>query len=226
MRTAVDILLRDQQAGFRKDRSCIDQICALLVIIEQSLEWNVNFVHYEKAFHSVDRETLRKLLHFYGIPKTFVTLIKFSYEGNNGIQWISWKQLEDLDYADDLPFLFHNHLKPQDKTSRLAEESAKLGLRINKVKTKVLRINTTSEVPVVVEGQLLENVKKFPYLVSVVDTLGDTDKDALTRIGKARAVFIMLKKSSSVIEYVEVTNGKWFSVVCTLIDNDIRHHSG
>ena len=25
---------------------------------------------------------------------------------------------------------------------------------------------------------------------------------------------------------VELTNRKWFSVVCTLIDNDIRHHSG
>ena len=245
MRTSVDILLRDQQAGFRKDRSCIDQICTLLVIIEQSLEWNsslyVNFVDYEKAFHSVDRETLWKLLHFYGVPKTFVTLIKFSYEGytcrvahegqlsdsfevrtgvrqgcllspllflpaiywimtsvtkagNNGIPWTPWEQLEDLDYVDDLALLSHNHLQMQDKTSRLTEESAKLGLRINKVKTKVLRINTTSEVPVVVEGQPLENVKEFSHLGSFVDTLGGTDKDALTRIGKARAVFIMLKK--------------------------------
>ena len=25
---------------------------------------------------------------------------------------------------------------------------------------------------------------------------------------------------------VYLTNRKWFSVVCTLIDNDIRHHSG
>ena len=219
------------------------------MIIEQSLEWNsslyVNFVDYEKAFHSVDRETLWKLLHFYGIPKTFVTLTKFSYEGytcrvahegqlsdsfevrtevrqgcllspllfllaidwimtsvtkagNNGIPWTPWEQLEDLDYADDLALLSHNHLqmqdKTQDKTSRLAEESAKLGLRINKVKTKVLRINTTSEVPVVVEGQPLENVKELSYLGSVVDTLGGTDKDALIRIGMARAVFIMLKK--------------------------------
>ena len=24
----------------------------------------------------------------------------------------------------------------------------------------------------------------------------------------------------------ELTNRMWFSVVCTLIDNDIRHHSG
>ena len=85
----------------------------------------------------------------------------------------------------------------QDKTSRLAEGSAKLGLRINKVKTKVLRINTTSEVPVVVEGQPSENVKEFSCLGSVVDTLGGTDKDALTRLGKARAVFIMLKNQTS-----------------------------
>ena len=39
------------------------------------------FMDYEKAFDSVDRETLWKLLHFYGIPETFVTLIKSSYEG-------------------------------------------------------------------------------------------------------------------------------------------------
>ena len=114
--------------------------------------------------------------------------------GNNGIQWTPWEQLDDLDYADDLALLSHNHLQMQDETSRLAEESAKLGLRINKVKNKVLRINTTSEVPVVVEGQPLENVKEFSHLGSVEDTLGGTDKDALTRIGKGRAVFIMLKK--------------------------------
>ena len=117
-----------------------------------------------------------------------------SKAGNSGIQWTPREQLDVLDYADDLALLSHNHLQMQDKTSRLAEESAKPGLRINKVKTKVLRINTTSEVPAVVEGQPLENVKEFPYLGSVVDTLGGTDKDALTRIGKARAVFIMLKK--------------------------------
>ena len=28
------------------------------------------------------------------------------------------------------------------------------------------------------------------------------------------------------IRDIALTNGKWFSVVCTLIDNDIRHHSG
>jgi hypothetical protein len=35
---AVDEKLREQQAGFRKDRSCTDQIDALRIIIKQSLE--------------------------------------------------------------------------------------------------------------------------------------------------------------------------------------------
>jgi hypothetical protein len=81
----VDKKLRDQQAGFRKDRSCTDQIATLRIIIEQSIEWNsplyINFVDYEKAFDSLDREMLWKLLRHYGVPQKFVKLIRNSYEG-------------------------------------------------------------------------------------------------------------------------------------------------
>ncbi|VDP44279.1 unnamed protein product [Schistosoma margrebowiei] len=38
MKDAVDAQLRDQQAGFRKDRSCADQIATLWIIVEQSVE--------------------------------------------------------------------------------------------------------------------------------------------------------------------------------------------
>ena len=48
LRTAVDGKLGDHQAGFRRDRSCTDQIATLRIIVEQSIEWNsslyVNFV--------------------------------------------------------------------------------------------------------------------------------------------------------------------------------------
>ena len=40
MKEAVDPKLRDQQAGFRRNRSCADQIASLRIIVEQSLEWN------------------------------------------------------------------------------------------------------------------------------------------------------------------------------------------
>ena len=58
MEEAVDPKLRNQQAGFRQNRSCADQIASLFIILEQ-LEWNsplyINFIYYEKAFDSVDR---------------------------------------------------------------------------------------------------------------------------------------------------------------------------
>lgn len=82
MKDEVDTKFRDQQAGFRKDRSCMDQITTLWIIIEQSCEWNsplyINFVDFEKAFDSVDRDTLWKLLRHYGMPVKIVNIIRSS----------------------------------------------------------------------------------------------------------------------------------------------------
>ena len=79
MKDEVDTQLRDQQAGFRKDRSCVDQIATLRIILEQSSEWNsplyIHFVDFEKAFDSVDRDTIWKLLRHYGVPVKFVNII-------------------------------------------------------------------------------------------------------------------------------------------------------
>ena len=72
MKGEVDKTLREEQAGFRQDRSCTDQIATLRILVEQSIEWNsslyVNFVDYDKAFDSLDRETLWKILRHYGVP--------------------------------------------------------------------------------------------------------------------------------------------------------------
>ncbi|CAH8563469.1 unnamed protein product [Schistosoma rodhaini] len=87
MKDSVDAQLRDQQAGFRKDRSCTDQIATLRIIVEQSIEWNsslyINFIDYEKAFDSVDRTTLWKLLRHYGVPEKTVNISRNSYAGLN-----------------------------------------------------------------------------------------------------------------------------------------------
>ena len=84
MKEAVDPKLRDQQAGFRRNRSCADQIASLRIIVEQSLEWNsplyINFIDYEKAFDSVDRETMWKLLRHYGVPKKIISLIQCTFQ--------------------------------------------------------------------------------------------------------------------------------------------------
>ncbi|KAI8503757.1 hypothetical protein Bbelb_187280 [Branchiostoma belcheri] len=244
MREAVDAKLRDEQAGFRKNRSCADQIATLRIIIEQSLEWNsplyINFIDYEKAFDSIDRNTLWKILRHYGIPEKIISLIQSTYKDmscrvlhagqlsesfevttgvrqgcllspflfllvidwimkttttgrRNRIQWTLWSQLEDLDFADDLALLSHNHRQMQDKTTTLDTTSNSTGLRISKKKTDVMRINTTSNTPVTIGGVPVKEAESFVYLGSVVDQQGGTDRDVTTRIGKARAAFVMLR---------------------------------
>ena len=40
----------------------------------------INFIDYEKAFDSVDRQTLWKLLRHYGVPVKIVSLIQCIYQ--------------------------------------------------------------------------------------------------------------------------------------------------
>ena len=84
LKNGIDSKLRTEQAGFRKDRSCTDHIATLRIIIEQSLEWQstlyLNFIDFEKAFDSVDREVIWKILRHYGIPQVFINLIQELYE--------------------------------------------------------------------------------------------------------------------------------------------------
>ncbi|GFR60484.1 endonuclease-reverse transcriptase [Elysia marginata] len=79
IKSATDPKLRDEQAGFRSNRSTTDQIATLRIIVEQSLEWNspliVNFLDYEKAFDSIDRELLWKIMRNYGIPEKISVLL-------------------------------------------------------------------------------------------------------------------------------------------------------
>ncbi|VDP04154.1 unnamed protein product [Schistosoma margrebowiei] len=54
-------------------------------ILFSKIEWNsslyINFIDYEKAFDSVDRTTLWKLLRHYGVLQKIVNIIQSSYDG-------------------------------------------------------------------------------------------------------------------------------------------------
>lgn len=54
--------------------------------MEQTIEWDsslyVCFVDYERAFDSVQRETLWMIVKSYGIPPKLVEMVKAMYDGN------------------------------------------------------------------------------------------------------------------------------------------------
>ena len=67
---AVGNLLRQEQRDFRKGKSCTDDIFVQLQILGQSNEWIsalfAVFVVFEKAFDSIHRKFLGKILHHNG----------------------------------------------------------------------------------------------------------------------------------------------------------------
>ena len=83
LRSAVEVTLREEQAGFRARRSCTEQIFTLRNIIDQCIEFQkpivINFIDFKKAFDSVHRESLWKIAKIYGIPEQFIDIFKAIY---------------------------------------------------------------------------------------------------------------------------------------------------
>lgn len=99
----------------------------------------------------------------------------------NGIHWTLWSQLDDLDSADDLALLSHNHQQMQEKTSDLHHSLVQVGLTLSKQKTKIRRINVCTDEPVKIEGEELGEVESFTYFCSVMDKSGGTHALGLSR---------------------------------------------
>ena len=61
----------------------MEQIVVLRNIVEQVVEWNSSlylcFVDYEKAFDSIHRSTLWKIMRCYGIPPKIVRMVQVMY---------------------------------------------------------------------------------------------------------------------------------------------------
>ena len=86
LKQALDRTLREEQAGFRRGRGCVNQIFVLRTIVEQSLEWNsslyVNYIDFQKAFDSIHHPSLWKILEAYGFPSKVVNILKDMYADN------------------------------------------------------------------------------------------------------------------------------------------------
>ena len=120
-------------------------------------------------------------------------MTRTAFDRKRGIQWTFTTSLEDLDFADDLALLSHRIQDMRDKTWALEVQGAKVGLKINATKTKVMRIGTKRGDGVSVAGGRIEEVDEFTYVGSIVSKKGGTDEDIQARIGKARQAFAMLR---------------------------------
>jgi hypothetical protein len=77
----------------------------------------------------------------------------------------------------------------QEKTSRLNENSKRVGLKKSVKKMEVMRVCSEDVRKIVVDGFELKEVEQFTYLGSKISRTDGTEEDILARIQKARASF-------------------------------------
>ena len=83
IRGVIDPKLRYNQNGFRPKRTTVAQILALRCIIEEAKRNNLNavltFIVFKKAFDSINRKKMMKILKAYGIPPNLLSAIESTY---------------------------------------------------------------------------------------------------------------------------------------------------
>ena len=135
--------------------------------------------------HSNRREAGMHTLH---VP--ILSLYRLGHEERNkrsrGIRWTLSSLLSDLDFADDICLLAHRNTDMQATASML-------GLKFSTKKIKHMRINHRSDVPIILHGEIMEEVKQFTYLGSKMTTDWDTESEINARLFKAGQPFASVK---------------------------------
>ena len=112
-----------------------------------------------------------------------------------GIWWNFTTVLEDLDFADNIAQMSSNISNLQEKTRRLAEEAARVGLKLNARKCRTLRTECAhSSEDVMVNGGEVEDVEELVYLGATVNKGGGGSRDITNRLQKAHGAFQRLGK--------------------------------
>ena len=85
IRGAIDPCLRENQNGFREGRTTVTQILALRRIIEEVRKNNLTavlcFIDFKKAFDSIHRGKMIRILEAYGVPPNLLRAIGTMYTG-------------------------------------------------------------------------------------------------------------------------------------------------
>ncbi|XP_061378317.1 uncharacterized protein LOC133319116 [Danaus plexippus] len=220
---AIEPLLRREQAGFRPNRSCTDQIITLRIIVEQASECQremyLTFMDFETLIWTCIWKRSRKV----GVPAKIINLIKTLYKKYSCRVTHNGLLSEDMDVPVNAgvsqgcllsPILFlvvldgimqkvkkskrcgiecHTHRDMQAKLDDLRREAIEMGLKINTRKTQEMRCGAITSLPLLIGTEAVEKVHNNTYLGSIVSESGGTEEDIASRIAKSRAAFAQLR---------------------------------
>jgi hypothetical protein len=117
IREPLDSILRINQAGFRKGRSCTDQIHILRRLLEGAIDKQLpiytTFIDFKKALDSIERKTMFDILRHYGVPMKMVKAIQAIYNNSRSAVLVDGYITQEFDITTGVlqgdtlaPFLF------------------------------------------------------------------------------------------------------------------------
>jgi hypothetical protein len=109
-----------------------------------------------------------------------------------GIQWRMMKRLEDLDFADDTHSLVQRWSDTETKLKKLDKEPGKVGFKINKFKTKEMRVKPSMNLVLTTNGRDAEQMKSFTHSGSIITTDCGALENVHSHIKKTNGPFMPL----------------------------------
>ena len=106
LQVVAEKVLPESQCGFWKGRGCVDMVFAARQLVEKSREHDeslfVLFVDLRKAYNSVPRQALWRVLEEYGVPPTMVSVIKSFHEGITAVVRVGDSITDDIEVTNGL----------------------------------------------------------------------------------------------------------------------------
>ena len=101
IRPVLDTLLRNNKNGFRQKRTAVGQILTIRRILEGIKDNNLpdifTFIDFKKAFNSIPRGNMAKVLRSYGIINKLVDAINGSYTNTRAKVYSPYGVSEEFD---------------------------------------------------------------------------------------------------------------------------------
>ena len=102
---------------------------------------------------------------------------------------VNGEVVSSIRYADDTALLAESEQELQDVVTKLSVLGGEYGLKVNKLKTKVMVISKQTPVPrvnIVIEGMQLKQVEEFTYLGSLITSDSRCEREVRRRISLAK----------------------------------------
>ncbi|BHF63660.1 hypothetical protein SprV_0200665400 [Sparganum proliferum] len=204
-------LLPESQCGFRRHRGTADMTFAARQLQEKCQEMRTHlystFVDLTKAFDTVNREGLRKIMQKFGCPERWIR-IAYRTDGHLLNQRrmhfqsrVSTTTVHELLFAGDCALNTTSEEEMQRSMDLFSAACENFGLVINTQKTVVMHQPPPNTAPppnvpqISVNVTQLQVVENFPHLGSTFSRNTKVDDEVARRISKASQAFDRLQST-------------------------------